>query len=213
MEDADLAAVARVRAGDTDGFRTLVERHSRGVFRLAYRITGNEADAEDVVQEAFLRAYRQIDRYELRSQFRHLGRPDRGELRARPGPLEALDGGAPAAGRRVGRVAVRPRPFERAESGAAAAERGGQAALRSDHGRAQPAGAYGIRAEAFRRHVDRADRLGSERAATAPRRTASSGRCGSCGRRSSRCWSGRSWSSYERSHSRRATGSSLLRRR
>jgi len=69
MEDADLAAVARVRAGDTDGFRMLVERHSRGVFRLAYRITGNEADAEDVVQEAFLRAYRQLDRYELRSSF------------------------------------------------------------------------------------------------------------------------------------------------
>ncbi len=69
MEDADLAAVARVRAGDSDGFRTLVERHSRGVFRLAYRITGNEADAEDVVQEAFMRAYRQLDRYELRSSF------------------------------------------------------------------------------------------------------------------------------------------------
>jgi len=69
MEDADLAAVARVRSGDSDGFRTLVERHSRGVFRIAYRITGNEADAEDVVQEAFLRAYRQLDRYELRSSF------------------------------------------------------------------------------------------------------------------------------------------------
>jgi len=35
----------------------LVERHSRNVFRLAYRMTGNQQDAEEVVQEAFLRAY------------------------------------------------------------------------------------------------------------------------------------------------------------
>ena len=69
MEDSDLAAVARVRAGDRDGFRTLVERHSRNVFRLAYRMTGNQADAEDVVQETFLRAYRQLATYETRSSF------------------------------------------------------------------------------------------------------------------------------------------------
>jgi RNA polymerase sigma-70 factor (ECF subfamily) len=69
MEDSDLAAVARVRAGDTDGFRALVERHSRNVFRLAYRMTGNEADAEDVVQETFLRAFRQLDSYETKAAF------------------------------------------------------------------------------------------------------------------------------------------------
>jgi RNA polymerase sigma-70 factor (ECF subfamily) len=69
MEDSDLAVVARVRAGDGDGFRLLVERHSRSVFRLAYRMTGNEQDAEDVVQETFLRAYRQLHRYESRASF------------------------------------------------------------------------------------------------------------------------------------------------
>ena len=69
MEDSDLAAVARVRAGDEDGFRLLVERHGRSVFRLAYRMTGNEHDAEDVVQETFLRAYKQINRYESRASF------------------------------------------------------------------------------------------------------------------------------------------------
>src|SRR5277367_4562251 len=69
MEDSDLAAVARVRAGDSDGFRLLVERHGRSVFRLAYRMTGNEQDAEDVVQETFLRAYKQINRYESRASF------------------------------------------------------------------------------------------------------------------------------------------------
>jgi RNA polymerase sigma-70 factor, ECF subfamily len=39
------------------------------VFRLAYRMTGNEQDAEDVVQESFLRAYRQLGRFESRANF------------------------------------------------------------------------------------------------------------------------------------------------
>jgi RNA polymerase sigma-70 factor (ECF subfamily) len=69
MEDGDLAVVLRVRAGDSDGFRLLVERHSRSVFRLAYRMTGNQQDAEDIVQETFLRAYRQLHRYESRAGF------------------------------------------------------------------------------------------------------------------------------------------------
>jgi RNA polymerase sigma-70 factor, ECF subfamily len=69
MEDADAIAIERAKAGDSDGFRTLVQRHSRSVFRLAYRMTGNEFDAEDVVQETFLRAYKQLDNYESRSSF------------------------------------------------------------------------------------------------------------------------------------------------
>jgi RNA polymerase sigma-70 factor (ECF subfamily) len=69
MEDSDLAAIARAQAGDADGFRTLVERHSRSVFRLAYRMTGNQQDAEDVVQETFLRAFRQLPGFESRCAF------------------------------------------------------------------------------------------------------------------------------------------------
>jgi RNA polymerase sigma-70 factor, ECF subfamily len=69
MEVRDAAEVARARAGDTDAFRQLVERHSRAVFRLAFRMTGNEQDAEDVVQEAFLKAYRRLDTFESKSQF------------------------------------------------------------------------------------------------------------------------------------------------
>ena len=69
MEASDLAVVARVKAGDHDAFRHLVERHSRSVFRLAYRLTGHEQDAEDVVQETFLRAFREIRRFEARSSF------------------------------------------------------------------------------------------------------------------------------------------------
>ena len=70
MDATDAAAVlARARQGDSDAFRVLVERHSRAVFRLAYRMTGNEQDAEDVVQESFLRAYRQLGRFQSRANF------------------------------------------------------------------------------------------------------------------------------------------------
>src|SRR3954470_6359448 len=68
--DAEIAtALARARQGDSEAFRVLVERHSRHVFRLAYRMTGNEHDAEDVVQESFLRAYRQLGSFESRANF------------------------------------------------------------------------------------------------------------------------------------------------
>src|ERR1035437_6757690 len=67
MEDSDSVAVARVKAGDGDAYRALVDRHSRSVFRLAFRMTGNEQDAEDVVQETFLRAYKQIGRFDERA--------------------------------------------------------------------------------------------------------------------------------------------------
>lgn len=69
MELSDEAAVLAVRAGNRDEFRVLVEKYSRAVFRLAYRMTGNQQDAEDVVQEAFLRAFKQLNRYESRSSF------------------------------------------------------------------------------------------------------------------------------------------------
>jgi len=69
MEGNDLDLVERARAGDTDAFRELVDRHSRTMFKTAYRLTGNEADADDLVQEAFLRAYRKLDRFDGRSQF------------------------------------------------------------------------------------------------------------------------------------------------
>ncbi len=69
MEAEDVDVVARARDGDMEAFRALVERHSRGLFHLAYRLTGNEQDAEDVVQETFMRAYRRLDRFESRAGF------------------------------------------------------------------------------------------------------------------------------------------------
>ena len=69
MQLEDAAAVARAAAGDEDAFRELVERHSRSVYRLAYRMTGSAVDAEDVVQDTFVRAYRQLAKFEARSNF------------------------------------------------------------------------------------------------------------------------------------------------
>ena len=67
--DTDALAVERTLAGDRDAFRILVERHSQSVFRLAYRMTGNQHDAEEVVQEAFLRAYQKLSQFAERANF------------------------------------------------------------------------------------------------------------------------------------------------
>src|ERR1700739_1828089 len=69
METTDATFVARARTGDSDAFRVLVERHSRALFRLAFRMTGNQQDAEDVVQESFLRAYKQLGKFDERATF------------------------------------------------------------------------------------------------------------------------------------------------
>jgi RNA polymerase sigma-70 factor (ECF subfamily) len=69
MHPDDVAAVAKARGGDEEAFRVLVERHGRSIYRLAYRMTGRPEDAEDVVQETFVRAYRQLSRFEARSNF------------------------------------------------------------------------------------------------------------------------------------------------
>jgi RNA polymerase sigma-70 factor (ECF subfamily) len=69
MQQTDAATVALARDGDSEAFRALVDRHGRAVYRLAYRMTGSAQDAEDVVQETFLKAYRQLSRFESRSNF------------------------------------------------------------------------------------------------------------------------------------------------
>jgi RNA polymerase sigma-70 factor, ECF subfamily len=69
MPHTDAAAVALARDGDSEAFRSLVDRHSRAIYRLAHRMTGSPQDAEDVVQETFLRAYRQLGRFESRANF------------------------------------------------------------------------------------------------------------------------------------------------
>src|SRR5687768_13634713 len=55
--------------GEGDAFRMLVDQHGRSVYRLAWRLTGNSGDAEDVVQETFMRAYRNLSRFDARARF------------------------------------------------------------------------------------------------------------------------------------------------
>ena len=63
------ATIRAVLSGDKEAYGALVVRHSHSLFRVAFRITGNEADAEDVVQEAFLRGYQKLEGFESRSNF------------------------------------------------------------------------------------------------------------------------------------------------
>jgi RNA polymerase sigma-70 factor (ECF subfamily) len=69
MEVSDADLVAQVLAGDQDAFRVLVTRHSRSVYAVVYRMTGNPQDSEEILQETFLRAYKGLERFELRSNF------------------------------------------------------------------------------------------------------------------------------------------------
>src|SRR6267378_3945964 len=69
IAESDAIAVERTLAGDRDAYRVLVERHSHNVFRLAYRMTGNRHDAEEVVQEAFLRGYQKLGQFAARANF------------------------------------------------------------------------------------------------------------------------------------------------
>ena len=68
MTDAEL--VARTRAGEPDAFGTLVAQYYDACWRFAYHMLGERTDAEDVVQDTFLRAYLAIGRYDERDQFR-----------------------------------------------------------------------------------------------------------------------------------------------
>ena len=99
--DDDL--VARAQRGDTRAYGTLVEEHQTLAFRTAYLLTGSAADAEDAVQDAFVKAYRALGRFrqgapfrpwllaivanEARNRRRSAGRRERLALRAAEDPL------------------------------------------------------------------------------------------------------------------------------
>jgi RNA polymerase sigma-70 factor (ECF subfamily) len=69
MDRNDQSAIRAVLSGDRDAYKAMVLRHSAMVFRVAFRITGNEADAEEVVQEAFLRSYQSLDQFHFQSAY------------------------------------------------------------------------------------------------------------------------------------------------
>ncbi|HVV86701.1 MAG TPA: sigma-70 family RNA polymerase sigma factor [Kofleriaceae bacterium] len=66
-EEADL--LARARQGDTSAFGALVRRYQRRVYAAALHLTGNHSDADDVAQEAFVRAFRGLATFDGRSDF------------------------------------------------------------------------------------------------------------------------------------------------
>jgi RNA polymerase sigma-70 factor (ECF subfamily) len=65
---SDRELVEQTKAGDTLAFGTLVRRHQRRIFRLAFHLVRSGAEAEDVTQETFVRAYQAIDRFDGRSE-------------------------------------------------------------------------------------------------------------------------------------------------
>lgn len=69
MSDVDQQAIRRVLAGERDAYRVLMDRHFATIYRVTMRITGNEYDAEEAAQEAFLRAYNKLPEFEQRSGF------------------------------------------------------------------------------------------------------------------------------------------------
>jgi RNA polymerase sigma-70 factor (ECF subfamily) len=118
----DVGLMLRVRRDDMEAFAELVRRFQRPVTALAYRYLGNEADAEDLAQEAFLRVYRSRARYEPRAKFstwlyrivvnvslnairarkaRPLAPAGGAEGNGRSGLPEVVDGSVPEAGARL----------------------------------------------------------------------------------------------------------------
>jgi len=65
----DVALVASARGGDVHAFETLVNKYDRQIFRIAQHITQNKEDAQDVVQDAFLKAYEKLDQFQGNSKF------------------------------------------------------------------------------------------------------------------------------------------------
>ena len=65
----ELALVHAAKAGDISAFEQLVKRYDRNVFRIAQHITQNREDAEDVVQDAFLKAYENLEQFQENSKF------------------------------------------------------------------------------------------------------------------------------------------------
>lgn len=95
--DAAAELVRRTQAGDRSAFDELVRRYRPRIFALALHLTGDESEADDITQDAFLKAYRAIDRFAGRSEFftwlyriavnkAHNARRDR--RRRREGPLD-----------------------------------------------------------------------------------------------------------------------------
>ena len=68
-DTTEMALVQAAKKGDLEAFSELVKRYDRNVFRIAQHITHNEEDAQDVVQDAFLKAYQNLEQFQGNSKF------------------------------------------------------------------------------------------------------------------------------------------------
>ncbi|HKW35575.1 MAG TPA: sigma-70 family RNA polymerase sigma factor [Candidatus Acidoferrum sp.] len=68
-DEDDAILVDRVRAGDRRAFESLVRRHERRVFRVALAVLGNTEDAEDAMQDTFVKAFRHLEQFRKESRF------------------------------------------------------------------------------------------------------------------------------------------------
>jgi len=67
--ESDEVLIARVKKGDCEAFNPLVERYKMPLYKVLYRMVHNRDDAEDLVEEAFIKAYRAISRFDLDRSF------------------------------------------------------------------------------------------------------------------------------------------------
>jgi len=65
----DVALVERARGGDEAAFEQLIRQYDRQIFRIARHITQNKEDAEDIVQDTFLKAYQKLHQFQGNSKF------------------------------------------------------------------------------------------------------------------------------------------------
>ena len=67
--DEEQGWIRKSQHGDHEAFESLIKRHQRMIHALTYRMTGSLADAEDLAQEVFIRAFRQLDSYRAEARF------------------------------------------------------------------------------------------------------------------------------------------------
>lgn len=70
MSQTEEKTIRKAAAGDRLAFRDLVLEHSHAMFRLAWRLTGDQVAADDIVQEAFIKAWQKIGNFRMESSFR-----------------------------------------------------------------------------------------------------------------------------------------------
>ena len=110
MDAAEADLLARARGGNLFAFEEIVKRYQRRVYATALRIVRRHDVADDVVQEAFLRAYQALDRFDLARPVRALDLPHRGQPGRQPRALArgARGGAARRRTRRRRRRAASP---------------------------------------------------------------------------------------------------------